>query len=368
MDQFVSQKFRFYSFISMVLLVFVHGYNLNIRYLQPFTIVDEHLTVNTFLQYFLANGIFRFRIPMLFIISGYLFALRDEKPYGERVVKRLRTLLVPYLIWSAIGILITLLLEQWTVSRTAVIQTSLWPFPEKRIAEYSVANLLTRWVLAPLPFQLWFIRCLLMYNIMYPLLMAAVTRYTWVTFIIAAFLWLSSFFGWFVEGEGLLFFTLGIWISKSNFDVQKSPSWYRRGYAVSIWVGCAAFKTWLAFNGQFGAPIIVPSLIVLHKFVVICGLVAVWYGFDPVVKFFMNSSWFAWLSAFSFIIYALHAPFVSYAINIVFTYVDGYPNFRLLTYFILPSAIIGTCVLIGATVRLLSPKTYGLLTGGRGLV
>jgi fucose 4-O-acetylase-like acetyltransferase len=98
MDQFVSQKFRFYSFLSMTLLVFVHGYNLNVRYLQPFTVVDEHLTVNTFLQYFLANGIFRFRIPMLFIISGYLFASRDTKPYGERVKRRLQTLLVPYLL------------------------------------------------------------------------------------------------------------------------------------------------------------------------------------------------------------------------------------------------------------------------------
>lgn len=32
---FNSKKFRFWAFISMVLLVFVHGYNLNQGYLQP---------------------------------------------------------------------------------------------------------------------------------------------------------------------------------------------------------------------------------------------------------------------------------------------------------------------------------------------
>jgi hypothetical protein len=41
----------------MVLLVFVHGYNLDNRYLQPWTGVDEPVTFNTFMQYLLANGI-----------------------------------------------------------------------------------------------------------------------------------------------------------------------------------------------------------------------------------------------------------------------------------------------------------------------
>ena len=65
-----SKKFKFFSFLSMVLLVYVHGYNLQNSYLQPFSTVHEPLTVTTFTEYFLANGLFRFRIPMLFIISG----------------------------------------------------------------------------------------------------------------------------------------------------------------------------------------------------------------------------------------------------------------------------------------------------------
>ena len=106
---FVSSKFRFWSFISMVLLVFVHGYNLDIRYMQPWTQPGQPMTLTAFTEYFLANGIFRFRIPMLFIISGFLFALHDQKPYKERTRKRPCTFFVPYLLWTTIRILFTFL-------------------------------------------------------------------------------------------------------------------------------------------------------------------------------------------------------------------------------------------------------------------
>ena len=110
LSAFNSQKFRFWSFVSMFLLVFVHAYNLNQSYLQPWTMPGEPMTVTGFTEYWLANGIFRFRIPMLFIISGYLFAISDHKPYKQRAGKRVKTLLYPYLIWSAVGLLLTFVL------------------------------------------------------------------------------------------------------------------------------------------------------------------------------------------------------------------------------------------------------------------
>ena len=125
MNDFISQKFKFYSFISMLLLVFVHGYNLANSYLQPFTVVQEPLTITTFTEYLLANGIFRFRIPMLFIISGYLFAAHDAKPYALRMKKRLRTLGIPYLFWSAFALLLTFLWQQFPVTAQAVSQAQL---------------------------------------------------------------------------------------------------------------------------------------------------------------------------------------------------------------------------------------------------
>lgn len=132
MNRFLSQKFRFHSFLCITLLLFVHGYNLNETYLLPFSHVDEPLTFTTFIEYFLANGALRFRIPLLFIISGYLFALQDNKPYGERIKKRFNTLIIPFLIWSAVGLLITYLWQQHPVTAQAVYEAQVDQFGDNR--------------------------------------------------------------------------------------------------------------------------------------------------------------------------------------------------------------------------------------------
>ena len=56
MNRFVSQKIRFFSFVCIALLLFVHGYNLEETYLQPFSLVKEPLTFTTYFEYFVANA------------------------------------------------------------------------------------------------------------------------------------------------------------------------------------------------------------------------------------------------------------------------------------------------------------------------
>jgi fucose 4-O-acetylase-like acetyltransferase len=288
MNNFTSQKFRFYSFLSMFLLVFVHGYNLHDTYLQPFSIVKEHLTITTFTEYFLANGLFRFRIPMLFIISGYLFSLNDQKPYLQRIKKRARTLLIPYLIWSAVALFITFLWQQFPVTAQAVTNAGIDQLGDNRV--YTLIGwkgMLTRWTLAPIAFQLWFIRCLFVYNLLYPLLLKAVLKIPKIWFPIVIFLWLVTAGFHFVEGEGLLFFTLGIWICKRNFNIEKTPSFINIKWMAFLFIASCIIKTILAFYFDYNlTSFIILSL--LHKTAVFTGLVTMWYGADGLVKFFMQ--------------------------------------------------------------------------------
>ena len=67
---------------------------------------------------------------------------------------------------------------------------------------------LKRWVLAPVSFQLWFIRSLFFYNLLYPVLRWAVTKYPIITFSVLGFLWLSFFQAPMFEGQGLFFLQL----------------------------------------------------------------------------------------------------------------------------------------------------------------
>ena len=133
-------------------------------------------------------------------------------------------------------------------------------------------------------------------------------------------------------------------------------------------VGLAVLKTWLAFRGQSAmGNSVYPLIALLHKGTVISGLIACWYGGDAVVRWFMARPWFVWLSAFSFMIYALHAPLVAYLIDPTIAALQPMPAARLLAFILLPLAIIALCVATGAALRRVTPRFYGLLTGGRGM-
>lgn len=368
---FVSQKFKFWSFVSMVLLVVVHGYNLTDRYMQPWTVPGEPMTPTAYAEYFLANGIFRFRIPMLFLISGYLFALKDHQPHGRRVKNRLRTLLLPYLAWSAIGLLMMFLLESLAVTKDWVASSHMMQISETtvRLHDYKWYQVLLRWAFFPVCYQLWFLRVLLIYNLAYPGIRWCVTHRVakWILFAAAALLWLGTLGTPLFEGEGLLFFSLGVWMQKQQFNIESPRRWLRPGLWAVVFVAAAAVKTRLAFAGNpavFNANAV--ALILLHKLTVVSGLITAWYGGDALVRWAMRRQWFVWLSAFSFFIYATHAPLVALLIDPLFAWLNYVPGYRIIAFVLLPALLIAAAVISGATLRRLAPSVYGLLTGGRG--
>ena len=368
LSAFNSQKFRFWAFVSMFLLVYVHGYNLHQSYLQPWTVPNEPLTFTTFTEYWLANGLFRFRIPMLFIISGYLFAMADYKPYKERADKRVRTLLFPYLVWSGFGLLLTWALELFPSSREIVASTRMMQIDETRVLlhEYRWYEVLIRWIFFPASYQLWFLRVLLIYNLAYPALRWCVTHRIakWIFFSIVILLWLATAGFVLVEGEGLLFFSLGIWMQKTNFNINTHNKWLNPKVWLVVFLTASLLKTWLAL--EQGINNLEPVLLVLHKITVLSGLVTAWYGGDALVRFFMDKKWFGWLTAFSFMIYVFHAPLVVYVNRVVLNLFGHWPYYRIVSFILAPLCLIIVAVILGAFMRKWMPKVYGFVTGGRG--
>lgn len=380
MNRFLSQKFRFYSFVCIALLTFVHGYNLKVGYLQAASLVDEPLTFTTFFEFFMANGVLRFRIPLLFIISGYIFSLQDNKPYLFMTGKRFKTLMIPFFIWSAVGLLITYLLQQFPVTAQAVKDTAMDQLGDNRtyneigwldstVHENGKAvvsrGILYRWLVAPVSFQLWFIRSLFIYNLLYPLFRWGVTRIPAVWLSCTFILWAMQFTYLTFEGNGIFFFSLGIWINKSHYPLDKKPEWFSAYLAWVCFIGFAVIKSFMAFELEDTALTKV-ILIALYAATVVSGLLAVWFSLDELVKWCMQRKWFVWLSAFAFVIYGMHVPLIEYLTMLMYRYMNTIPNYRLLVYLTAPAIVLVTCVITGVLLRKLVPKFYRLATGGRG--
>jgi fucose 4-O-acetylase-like acetyltransferase len=189
---------------------------------------------------------------MLFVISGYLFAWNDKKSHKERMKSRVRTLFVPYIAWSAFGIGLTALLEQSPQTYAAVRAVEL----SDPINQYQWSDYVFRLLLYPIPFQLWFIRVLLVYNLLYPLLLRCSTHGAKIWFPLITLIWLAvpMNFG-FVEPEGLLFFTLGIWLQKSSVNLETPPRFFHGAFWGIAWILIATIKTIAAFDAPAEEPL-----------------------------------------------------------------------------------------------------------------
>jgi peptidoglycan/LPS O-acetylase OafA/YrhL len=103
----------------------------------------------------------------------------------------------------------------------------------------------------------------------------------------------------------------------------------------------------------------------MHKLVIVSGLIACWFGLDRVVKWCMKKKWFLKLTSYSFIIYALHVPLVAFAINGSLAIFQNTTGGRMIAFVALPLAAISLCVLVAIILKMLLPRVYALITGGR---
>ncbi len=366
MTRSLSQKFRFFTFVCIALLAYVHGYNLKETYLSPYSTVSEPLTFTTFFEYLWSNGLLRFRIPMLFLISGYLYALYDHRTYVTQVKNRFRSLIIPYLLWSALGILLTFLLQQIPYTANVVYQAGIDQMGDNRpYTEIGWPGVLKRWILTPISYQLWFIAALFIYNLLYPLIRWMVTKVPYIWLPATFLFFFSSIMFPLIDGRGLFFFSIGVWLVKKNISVEEEPGWFSLGLTLIVFIGVSVIKTFMAFELQ-------PTnntwrvLLALHQLAVIAGILAMWFGADRVIRWFMKQEWFNHASAFSFFIFGIHVPLLPYLMKWALMNLDFLPNYRLLTYLFVPLVVLTFSVAAGAFTRRYLPKFYAILTGGRG--
>ena len=122
----------------------------------------------------------------------------------------------------------------------------------------------------------------------------------------------------------------------------------------------------MAFELEASNPATFYVLYILHDISFAAGILAFWFGADVVVRWCMSKKWFEWVTAFSFVIYALHVPLIHYTTRLAFIFLHNFKYYRLVTYLVVPVIIFFTCLAFGAAFRRLFPKAYRIACGGRG--
>lgn len=368
MTRATSQKMRFLTFTSIALLGFVHGYNLNPSYLAPYSTLDnEPLSFTTFFQYFFSNGFLRFRIPILFLISGYLYAQYDSKPYWERTKKRFLTLIIPYLLWSAIGLLITFIFQQFSFTADIVFRAGIDQMGDNRpYAEIGWKGILFRWLVMPISYQLWFIFVLFIYNAAYPFFRLMILRVPWIWFLATGFLWFTLFNIRHLEGQGMFFFSIGIWLQKRQINIEKLPKWFSVGLCWIFFMGVCLIKTFIAFEFEPNTYATLVTLTVLYHLAAVSGILAIWFSVDQLAAWWMQQERLKDSTGYSFFIFGLHVPLLVYAMRFALDLIGDFRYGRLTAFILVPVSVIIFCILVGHFFKRFTPGFYSLLTGGRG--
>jgi surface polysaccharide O-acyltransferase-like enzyme len=353
---YLSKKIRVLSLLAIVAVVYIHAYNLQDRYLLPWTQVQDPLSLTSFTEYFLSNGFGRFAVPIFFGISGYLYfrSFRLEAAtYWSKFAKRLRTLALPYLLWASWALFLVWVLQQTDWGRQAVDTWDIFP------QQVSPPLFLYRWLGNPVPFQLWFIRDLMLYVFISPVLYLLVRYGRWIPIALVGLFWFAHRNFVIMEAEGILFFLVGAYLAIHQVVIpEQSPKWVVPVTGI-CWVMVLLVKTDLAFS-----PTNPHLLIALHKIAILLGVITVWFGYDQIGNSLNTNPTLVAAAPLASFVYFAHEPLLNLLQNYAMAQWDTInPLAIYLTY---PLLTVCLCLLIGAALRAFLPPVFSLLTGGRG--
>lgn len=346
MSEYLSDKIRLLSLCAIVLVLYIHS--------DFHDIPNEihGMMFNHYLQEVISRYIGRLAVPTFFMISGYLF-FRNCHSFSDvwiKMKRRVRTLLVPYLI--ACLFLPTFYVLMMLVPGTlSFVNSADATFFEGKWYEVVTHLFWDSGNGVPYAFHLWFLRNLIVIVVTSPLLFA-LRRFDKHGFIVLPFLMaigfihvsiLTSFF-WFMLGAYAL--------DKMTFSIRMSFALlfaYVCSCLVEITCGASDFY-WL------------------NILVEVAGIAGVWSIYNYVVSDNFRLKRHRWLSVvcgFTFFVYLFHEP----TLNIVrklLVLPFGHSSIGFAgSYVASPLLFTLVFVLVGMAFKKMLPRVYAICVGGR---
>ena len=294
---------------------------------------------------------------MLFAISGFLF-FHNLQPhwaeYRRKCAGRLRTVVVPFLLWSGLSLVLYLALQRLPLSSTY--------YTHDFLGEMSVAQVAGKLLMHPVAYPLWFLQTLIVCFALAPLLYWPARALRWLTPLPFAVVWMlgvtaTNWNDW----RGLTFFTLGAVIALER----------RRGVRLSPAPACGKilFPLWVLASVLFTAFVRAESAFwahSLHKALMCLALAAVWFGYEAYLRPLEGRRLVSLLLPFSFFIFVAQEPLLTMLKRIGLHVLGSSDAAMLFVYFAAPLLTLVIVITAAAVLRRNLPTPYAWLTGGRG--
>lgn len=201
-------------FPMIVLVTYAHSYG---SVADGFYLLSSDWNTYEFLKLLISQTLAKVAVPVFFIISGYLFFANVKEwnlsVYKEKMFRRVKTLLIPYLIWNLL-MAIKLKTFSWAMF------WAYWKSAGVQIDWLGNEQLMT----APANMPLWFLRDLIIVSLFTPIIYIAVRRLGFVLMGLLTILYLSGVCA-FIPGlsaYAVYFFIFGAFLSIREQDLIMS--------------------------------------------------------------------------------------------------------------------------------------------------
>ena len=351
MPQYLSDKLRLMSLIAIIMVLYIHsGFH-------PDEILG--MKINGTVQTFLSGQIGRCAVPLFFIISGYLFF--ERVPNGmrsilEKMKKRARTLLVPYVVGCLFFVAFYALVALMP-GTSRFMNSSIMPLFQQPLLQMAYAVFYDNGDGMPCAFQLWFLRDLIIIVALSPLCYVGLRRMGWgavglafaLSFIKCPHIPLYALF-WFMLGGQLV---------GCEFIIHPT----RRG-----WIGTGALALFLTLSV---AQLFTPDAAYWYYFdtpTIMIGVIALWLMYDLLVSpyFLLSQHSFLFVaSQYTFFIYLFHEPTLNVVRKLIVALGGQNQMSYLLAYLLSPWIFVLCAIPVGCLFRRYLPTCYKLCMGGR---
>lgn len=346
-SSYYQNKITIVSFVLVIMMLYVHGiYNEAEQFRMSFVVKS----IISRLSYRVIN-------PTYFTISGFLFfyglnAMTDCFP---KMKKRLRTVLIPFVLWNVIVVLESLFFSHNPFTKEF--------FNFNLLDKYhSLSTGLYNLLICPAGFHLWFLRDLIVYIAISPIIYWLIKKFSWYVPIILLVITPPLMQAFNLGHLEIAFFTLG-----GTIAIKSDLQFVRTFLSKPIVAASAAIYLGLSFTWDFFLPNHFRGEEYLSILFSACGMITVWRGYDSLSQItnLERNHLLQTLTNYSFFIYLFHEP-VLFVIMQLGTSLFGV-NSRSLSflYIINPILVIILAIIVAKTIKTIVPSLYSVLTGGR---
>ena len=270
----------------------------------------------------------------------------------KKLQKRVRTVVVPFILWNAIFVLWYVLFDitpgvSRYVNSTDIMESwKILPLWE------SIYNMLTK----PAGFHLWFLRDLIVFMAISPLLWL-ISKRSWIAAIVLSVV-LNHWMAW------VFWFWLGLTIRVCEWKIEKLP----RGNFVFVLTGVIYFGS--AVLAGMDLYKMIPSCFgVIGLVKQLACIYFVWIVYDNIAQGRCLSEQWGWrhISGYSFFIYCFHEPAFNIIKKLGVIVLGSSEPVLIGLYLINPLMMVAIAIIIAKTMLHIRPliPVYKFLTGGR---